>query len=389
MLKDLFPMHKKERYTDCTRLYRTVPDCTETVPPAETVRRWYEKQAENSTPERWRAEKVLIFVVLLTIATAAAYMGRDAVSVLLSVLTLSAFSIAADPLRLTRRKLSRNSRLITAAGLLPLFVVMGDPTPRTIAVAAVVFVAAAAVAYKGNGHWRAAESYRMSRHVLKALQPTDNTDHRDACETSWQADGAREVVAAAAEMGAYDCKEIEWAVRKAAYTIGFCRASTITRKHEKERTEAAWMAQEARQEADSLRAELEAVHEMAENLEEYRARMKAADRAAVEAARAINENMKAQDEIRKLQRQVERLEEANDTLLKTADNPLIAAEAAEQLTKQRLQEAAEKNFSVSQTEAYAGVSHRRAQYFLKEWREKNVEKNGEKSEAKKDQKKAG
>ena len=385
MLNDLFPMHKKERYTDCTTVYQAVPDCTESVPAGETVRRWYEKQAENSTPERWRPEKLIVFAVLLSVSILSAYKARDAAGIAICSLILTGYSVAVDPLRLLRRKLSRNSRAIMAAALVPIVVIIARPTPRNVAVAAAILLTAATIAIKGNGHWRAAESYKMSRHVLKALQPDDNTNHRDICLTAWQADGAREVVAAAAEMGAYSCQEIEWAVRKAAYTIGFCRASTITRQHEKDRTDAMREAREAKIEAESLRQRLEDVTEFAEHLDEHRQKLKQADRLATEGMGAIRELRKAQDEIKRLEATIQKLEEANEVLVNTADNPLIAAEAAEQLTQKRLQEAAEKGFTVSQTEAYAGVSHRRAQYFLKDWRETH----GEKIKARTEQKKAG
>ena len=369
MFKDLFSMRKKERYTNCTTIYQGVPDHTETVPEAVTVRRWYEKQAENSHTERWGPEKVIVFALLAVVAIFAAYAARDAAGIAICFLLLTAYSIAADPLHLLRRKVSRSSRVIMAGAALPIVVIIAIPTLRTVMVAVVVILTASIIAIKGNGHWRAAESYRMSRHVLKALQPDDNTDKRDACLLSWQADGAREVVAAAAEMGAYSCQEIEWQVRKAAYTIGFCRASTITRQHERDRTAAIREAQAARMEAETIRQRMEEVTAYAGQLDEYREKLDAADRLAAEGAAAISELMKAQDENRKLKAKIKQLEEANETLLNTAANPLIAAEAAEQLTRQRLEEAAQKGYSVSQTEAYAGVSHRRAQYFLKEWRE--------------------
>lgn len=371
MSKSLFSVHETDRYSDCTGVYRSVPECTGAVPEAETVRKWYEKQADTGIPERWRLEKVLVFGVLASIAIASAYVAREATAVGVTFILFVLYTTAADPLRLTRRKVSRASRCIVAAGMIPVLVVIGCPTVRTVIVAAAILLIAVAIAALGNAHWRASESYKMSRHVLKALQPDDNTDHRDACLTAWQADGAREVVAAAAEMGAYSCGEIEWAARKAAYTIGFCRASTITRQHEKDRTTAIREATAARDEADELRQRLEDMEDYLKNFDEYRKNLDRAERLASEGARAESEKMDVLDENRRLQRQVRQLEEANDELVRTADNPLLAAEAAEQLREQRLREAAEKGMSVRQTEAYANVSHRRAQEFLKAWNSRN------------------
>lgn len=52
----------------------------------------------------------------------------------------------------------------------------------------------------------------------------------------------------------------------------------------------------------------------------------------------------------------------------TADNPTFAKEVSEQITEQRLKEAVEKGMSVRQAEVYAGVSHGRAQRYMKEHR---------------------
>ena len=357
----------------CTTMYQAVPDCTKAVPERETVRKWYEKQAENSIPERWGWEKVAVFGILLAVTVAAAYYARDAVAVIVCTLLLTAFGLATDPFHLTRRRLSRNSRIIAAGALLPILVIIAAPSLRTIAVAAAFSGVAGIIAYKGNGHWRAAESYRMSRHVLKALQPDKETDNRDACAMAWQADGAREVVAAAAEMGAYQCQEIEWYVRKAAYTIGFSRANLMSRKHERERVEAIQEAQRAKAEAEELRERLEALTDYVKDYDRYKAREKDAEQMAKEGAAAISNLMKAQEEVRRLQAKIKMLEDANEELVKTADNPILAADMAEAETERRLKEALEKGYSVSQTQAYAGVSHRRAQYYLAEHRKKKPE----------------
>lgn len=388
MRKHIFRVHENERNATRSEAFQAVPDRSEGVPEAATVRKWYEKQPENGVSDRWKIEKLLTFAALLSVAILTAYKGQDAAGVCVSVLFLSVFSIAADPLSLTRRKASRNSRYIMAAGLLPVFVIIWKPSIRTVLVAAAIMATAAAISVIGNRHWRAAESYQMSKHVIKALQPTDNTDKRDACETAWQADGAREVTAAAAEMGAYSCDEIEQEIRHAAFTIGFCRASTISRQHEKERTEALFEAAKAQRENEELKAQLAEIEDLSENLEEYKARLAKAERTASEGAWATRENAKAQEEIRKLKRKIEQLEEANETLIKTADNPLIAAEEAERLTEQRLKEAAEKNFSVSQTEAYAGVSHRRAYEYLKAYREEQEKKGSGRAKARPEKKAA-
>lgn len=370
MRERILRMHEKERNADRSGAFRGVPDRSETVSEAITVRKWYEKQEENGFSDRWKLEKLIVFAVLLSVAILTAYKAKDAAGVEISVLMLAVYSIAADPLALTRRKAARNSRYILAAGLLPVFAIIWKPTPRTVIVAAAIFLLAFGISFIGNKHWRAAESYKMSRHVVKALQPTDNTDQRDICLTAWQADGAREVTAAAAEMGAYACDEIEMEVRHAAFTIGFCRASTISRQHEKERTAALMDAARVSRENEELRAQLAEMDDLAANLDDYKTRLARAERMATEGAAAIKEKMDALEEIRNLKRTIKDLEEANETLVKTAENPLIAAEAAEHLKEQRLKEAAEKGFSVSQTEAYANVSHRKAYEYLKAYWEK-------------------
>lgn len=351
-------------------VYQTVPEAEKSVPEADLVHNWYTKQAENSVPDRWRREKLLVFLILSAIVVMIAYTSADFRLTAVSILVLTAYGIAADPLRLIRRKLSRNSRLIIGLAIVPIIVIANLATIRTIIIAVVAMAAAILFAVIGNKHWRAAESYEMSRHVLRALSPDDNTDHRDLCLTAWQADGAREVVAAAAEMGAYGCTEIEWQVRKAAYTIGFCRASTITKKWAAERAKIEKDLAKAEADADRLAEELEAVEDYAENYRRHVIHLKAAEEQAKRGAKAEMELAEARETIRKLENENARLTEANEELIKTADNPLVAEELAEKMVEKRLKEAAELGLSVRQTESYAGVSHRRAAEYLKEWKTK-------------------
>ena len=350
--------------------YRTVPEAEKSVPEADLVRFWYTKQAENSTSDRWQREKLIVFLILVVVVILSAYASVDFRLTAVSILMLTAYGIAADPLRLIRRKLSRNSRLIIGLAIVPVIVIANLATIRTIIIAVVAMAGAILFAVIGNKHWRAVESYEMSRHVLRALSPDDNTDHRDLCLTAWQADGAREVVAAAAEMGAYGCTEIEWQVRKAAYTIGFCRASTITRKWTAERAKIEKDLAKAEADADRLAEELEAVEDFAKNYRRHMAHLKAAEDQAKRGAQAETELAEARATIRKLENENTRLTEANEELVKTAANPLVAEELAEQMVEKRLKEAAELGLSVRQTESYAGVSHRRAAEFLKEWKMK-------------------
>lgn len=351
-------------------VYRTVPEAEKSVPEADLVRFWYTKQAENSTSDRWQREKLIVFLILVVVVILSAYASVDFRLTAVSILMLTAYGIAADPLRLIRRKLSRNSRLIIGLAIVPVIVIANLATIRTIIIAVVAMAGAILFAVIGNKHWRAVESYEMSRHVLRALSPDDNTDHRDLCLTAWQADGAREVVAAAAEMGAYGCTEIEWQVRKAAYTIGFCRASTITRKWTSERAKIEKDLAKAEADADRLAEELEAVEDFAKNYRRHMAHLKAAEDQAKRGAQAETELAEARATIRKLENENTRLTEANEELVKTAANPLVAEELAEQMVEKRLKEAAELGLSVRQTESYAGVSHRRAAEFLKEWKMK-------------------
>ena len=385
MIKSLFEAAKmpetecsvdvSEPFQSRSGVYRTVPEAEKSVPEADLVHFWYTKQAENSVPDRWRREKLLVFLILAVVVIMTAYTAVDFRLTAVSVLMLTAYGIAADPLRLLRRKLSRNSRLIMGLAIVPIIVIANIATMRTIIVAIVAMIIAVLFAVIGNKHWRAAESYEMSRHVLKALSPDDNTNHRDLCLTAWQADGAREVVAAAAEMGAYGCTEIEWQVRKAAYTIGFCRASTITKKWTAERAKIEKDLAKAEADADRLAEELEAVEDYAKNYRRHMIRLKAAEEQARRGAQAESELSAAKETIRKLENENTRLAEANEELIKTAASPMIAEELAEQMVEKRLKEAAELGFSVRQTESYAGVSHRRAAEYLKEWKMKERDRN--------------
>ena len=353
-----------------SEVFRTVPGGEKPVPEADLVHFWYTKQDENGVSDRWRREKVIVFLILAVVVVLSAYTAIDFRMTAVSVLLFLSYGIAADPLRLVRRKLSRNSRLIIGIAVVPVIVIAMVATIRTVIVAAVFMAAAFAVAAIGNSHWRATESYKMSKHVLKALQPDDNTDHRDLCLTAWQADGAREVVAAAAEMGAYGCAEIEWAVRKAAYTIGFCRASAITKKWTSERAKEAKELERLEVENREYADELDAVQKYVTEHRVYVEKLEAAEAQAARGAQAEVKLADALAEIRKLEAENQRLAEANAELIKTADNPTLAEEVAEAMVEKRLEEAAKLGLSVRQTESYAGVSHRRAAEYLKENRKK-------------------
>lgn len=362
---------------NCSEVFRAVPDRSEGVPEGELIRKWYEKQAETGIPERWRTQKVVAFVALLTVTVCTAYAARDWVAVMVCTVLFAAYAIAVDPLGLTRRKVSKPTRYLVASAFLPTFAIVANPCIRTVAVAAVIALIVAIIAYKGNTHWRAAESYKMSRHVIKALQPDKDTDNRDACAAAWQADGAREVVAVAAEMGAYGCPEIEWAVRKAAYTIGFCRANQISRRHQRELTEALREAEGLTVEVTELQSRLTEIEDYAEEYDVYQAKLQKAEKMAKEGAEAMARLIDANGEIERLKRRIEILEAANEDLVQTADNPILAGEVAQAEIDRRLQEAWEKGYSVRDTAKYAGVSTRKAHKFLTEKREEE-EKNNEK-----------
>lgn len=357
------------RNTGRSEVYPTVPDYSEAVSEGETVRDWYEKQADCGKIERWSVEKMIAFVALAIIAFVAAYKAADVAAVVICSVLFLSFGIITDPLHLTRRKVSKKSRLLFGLALLPFLMLVAMPGVRTVIVTAIISIVLVTIARRGNRHWRASESYEMSKHVLKALQQHKRGeatgDTKDACSVAWKADGAREVVAVAAEMGAYQCSDIEWFVRKAAYTIGFSRASSISKKLISEAQRNAQEAEGAKQEAKELKARLEAVEDYAKKYDSYTAKLDEAEKTAKENARAISDLINARDEIRKLKATVERLEAANKELVQTADNPLLAAEVAEAETERRLKEAAEKGLSVRQTEAFAGVSHRRAAEYLK------------------------
>ena len=364
-----------ELFQSRSEVYRTVPNIKKDRSGGVSVRKWYEKQAENGVSDRWKREKVLVFLILATIAILSAYAAADFRLTLAAVLVLASYSIAADPLRLTRRRFSRNSRLIIGLSLVPVIVFMAHASVRTIAVAAGFAGVSILVAVAGNNHWLSVESYKTSKHVLKALQPDDNTDHRDACLTAWQADGAREVVAAAASMGAYDCEEIEWQARKAAYTIGFCRASVLSEKFVSEHKKLANELATIQDKYEKATKELKELDDLAENYKAYKDRLQRAEEQARRGASAEIRAAKLEEENRKLQQENDDLKAANDELIKTADNPTLAEEIAEERTMKRLEEAARLGLSVRQTETFANVSHRRAAEFLKEWKEKKGAEN--------------
>lgn len=355
-------------------LYQAVSGHIKAVPDAERIRKWYEKMDGNSRPGRYRWERITVFILLLGVAVVAAYHAVDPITLAAAILVLIAYSLAADPLALMWRRWSQTSRLIMASAVIPIFVFLARPGIRAAAVAAAVIVTAAVIAAKGNGHWLAAETYKMSPHVRKALRPDNRTDHRDACAAAWQADGAREVTAAAAEMGAYHCAPIEWAARKAAYVIGYSRADSMTRQAARERAEAVKRAARAEGEAAYLRERISALKDYAADYDRYQAALEERERIAREGARAVSQMMADKEEIRKLQARISALEAANEELIKTADNPVLAAEDAERETQRRLKEAAEKGFSVRQAEAYAACSHRKAQEYLKAYRDQKAAK---------------
>lgn len=363
-----------EVYPGCSGVFQAVPSPKNTVPDADLVRFWYTKQAENGKIDRWRREKVLVFLILLTVTILALYKATDAALTASSIVILAAYSIAADPLHLSHRKLSRYSRYLFGTSMLPILIVIGYPTPRTVLVAGSILAVCTLIAVLANKHWRAAESYEMSRHVLKALQPDDNTDHHDACLTAWQADGAREVVAAAAEMGSLGCTAIEAEVRKAAYTIGFCRASALSSRHAREREEYRRKAAEEKARADALEAYLANVRDYADHYDDYRRRLADAETIARIGAKAETEAAEVKAENRKLLDKIEVLEKANEDLIKTADNPMLAEEIAEERINKRLEEGAKLGLSVRRLADFATVSHRRAQEYLKEYKEKEREK---------------
>lgn len=362
-----------EPFQSRSGVYQTVPDRSESVPEAKMERKWYTKRAENAVFRRWVREKLVVFFALAIVVVLSLYIGVDYKATACAVVIFAAYTVAADPLGLLQRKMSRVSRWMVSLSALPVILSICVTERKVIIISTLLITVISVIAGIGNKHWRAAESYEMSRHVLKALQPDDNTNHRDACLTAWQADGAREVVAAAAEMGAYGCTEIEWSVRKAAYTIGFCRASELTKKwiteHKKEQERLARLEEENIEVHDHLQAAADYIRQY----DDYTSRLHAAEEGAKKGARAESELADAKAEIRKLAAEVERLTEANDELVKTAASPLLAEEIAEEMTEKRLKEALELGLSVRQTETYAGVSHRRAAEYLKENRKKKEE----------------
>ena len=362
-----------EPFQSRSGVYQTVPDRSEPVPEAKMERKWYTKRAENAVFRRWVREKLVVFFALAIVVVLSLYIGADFKATTCAVIVFTAYTVAADPLGLLHRKLSRVSRWMISLSALPLILSICITGQKVIIISALIITVIFVIAGIGNKHWRAAESYEMSRHVLKALQPDDNTNHRDACLTAWQADGAREVVAAAAEMGAYSCTEIEWSVRKAAYTIGFCRASELTKKWMAERTQEQKRLARLEEENVEVHEHLQAAADYIRQYDDYTTRLHAAEEGAKKGARAESELADAKAEIRKLAAEVDRLTEANDELVKTAASPLLAEEIAEEMTEKRLKEALDLGLSVRQTETYAGVSHRRAAEYLKENRKKKEE----------------
>lgn len=364
---------QSELFQTRSGVFQTVPDRSETVPETFSEQKWYTKQAENASFRRWAVEKLTIFFTLAVVVILSLYIGVDHRATACAAVVLAAYSVAADPLGLLHRKLSKVSRRMIGLSAIPILIAIISASGKTAGISALIVTVLTAISCIGNKHWRAAESYEMSRHVLKALQPDDNTDHRDACLNAWQADGAREVVAAAAEMGAYSCTEIEWSVRKAAYTIGFCRASAMTRKNKQERKELENTIARLEHDNDFLSQRVENLSIFADKYDEYVRRLEAAEE---QAKRGVRSELRAADvesENRKLKAENKTLSEANDELIKTADNPLIAEEIAEEMVEKRLKEALDLGLSVRQTEAYAGVSHRRAAEYLKENRKKKEE----------------
>lgn len=370
---DAAEVAQSELFQTRSGVFRTVPDRSESVPDTLSEQKWYTKQAENASFRRWAVEKLTIFFTLAVVVILSLYIGVDHRATTCAAVVLAAYSVAADPLGLLHRKLSRVSRRMIGLSAVPILIAIVSADGKTAAISTLIVTVLTVISWIGNKHWRAAESYEMSRHVLKALQPDDNTDHRDACLNAWQADGAREVVAAAAEMGAYSCTEIEWSVRKAAYTIGFCRASAMTRKNKQERKGLENTITRLEHDNDFLSRRVEDLSVFADEYDEYVRRLEAAEE---QAKRGVRSELRAADvesENRKLKAENKTLSEANDELIKTADNPLIAEEIAEEMVEKRLKEALELGLSVRQTEAYAGVSHRRAAEYLKENRKKKEE----------------
>ena len=364
---------QNEPFQSRSGVFQTVPDRSESVPDTLSEQKWYTKQAENASFRRWAVEKLTIFFTLAVVVILSLYIGVDHRATACAAVVLAAYSVAADPLGLLHRKLSKVSRRMIGLSAIPILIAIVSADGKTAAISALIVTVLIVISWIGNRHWRAAESYEMSRHVLKALQPDDNTDHRDACLNAWQADGAREVVAAAAEMGAYSCTEIEWSVRKAAYTIGFCRASAMTKKNKQERKELESAIARLEHDNDFLSQRVENLSIFADKYDEYVRRLEAAEE---QAKRGVRSELRAADvesENRKLKAENKSLADANDELIKTADNPLIAEEIAEEMVEKRLKEALELGLSVRQTEAYAGVSHRRAAEYLKENRKKKEE----------------
>ena len=364
---------QNEPFQSRSGVFQTVPDRSESVPDTLSEQKWYTKQAENASFRRWAVEKLTIFFTLAVVVILSLYIGVDHRATACAAVVLAAYSVAADPLGLLHRKLSKVSRRMIGLSAIPILIAIVSADGKTAAISALIVTVLIVISWIGNRHWRAAESYEMSRHVLKALQPDDNTDHRDACLNAWQADGAREVVAAAAEMGAYSCTEIEWSVRKAAYTIGFCRASAMTKKNKQERKELENTIARLEHDNDFLSQRVENLSIFADKYDEYVRRLEAAEE---QAKRGVRSELRAADvesENRKLKAENKSLADANDELIKTADNPLIAEEIAEEMVEKRLKEALELGLSVRQTEAYAGVSHRRAAEYLKENRKKKEE----------------
>lgn len=370
---------QNEPFQSRSGVFHTVPDRSESVPDTFSEQKWYTKQAENASFRRWAVEKLTIFFILAVVVILSLYIGVDHRATACAAVTLAAYSVAADPLGLLHRKLSRVSRRMIGLSAFPILIAIISANGKTAAISALIVTVLIVISWIGNKHWRAAESYEMSRHVLKALQPDDNTDHRDACLTAWQADGAREVVAAAAEMGAYGCTEIEWSVRKAAYTIGFCRASELTKKNRRERKELENTITRLEHDNDFLSQRVEDLSTFADEHDEYVRRLEAAEE---QAKRGVRSELRAADvesENRKLKAENKSLADANDELIKTADNPLLAEEIAEEMVLKRLKEAADLGLSVRQTAAYATVSNRRAYEYLTDYYEKHPDKKPEKN----------
>lgn len=370
---------QNEPFQTRSGVFQTVPDRSESVPDTLSEQKWYTKQAENASFRRWVVEKLTIFFTLAVVVILSLYIGVDHRATACAAVVLVAYSVAADPLGILHRKLSKVSRRMIGLSAIPILIAIISTDGKTAGISTLIVTVLIVISWIGNKHWRAAESYEMSRHVLKALQPDDNTDHRDACLNAWQADGAREVVAAAAEMGAYSCTEIEWSVRKAAYTIGFCRASAMTRKNRQERMSIEKKVAALESENAFLNQRVENLAVFADQYDEYVRRLEAAEE---QAKRGVRSELRAADvesENRKLKAENKSLADANDELIKTADNPLLAEEIAEEMVLKRLKEAADLGLSVRQTAAYATVSNRRAYEYLTDYYEKHPDKKPEKN----------